>query len=143
MISRAKQFINSLSIVTDGFSLVELVIVVVIVGLSSAIAFPIVASNDTQAKLSEADAGLKSLHTQLRIYQGKNGSFPIALEPESIVGVVWNDFGAEHLNGKYFSEKSYTYKSETGTDFTLACASGMVLDSDRLLNQSGQLSGGF
>ncbi len=143
MITRVKQFFSGLSRVADGFSLVELVIVVVIVGLSTAIAFPIVSSNDTKAKLSEADASLSSLRTQLRVYYGKNGEFPTVPQGENPIGAKWNEFATGHFNGKYFSDNSYIYASVNGTDFTLTCDGGKVLDSDRTLNQSGVLSGGI
>jgi len=143
MITRIKQFFSGLSRVADGFSLVELVIVVVIVGLSTGIAFPIVASNDTKAKLTEADATLGSLRTQLRIYYTKNGEYPTSPEAMSVIGAKWNDFGAGRMDGKYFIDASYSYVSETGTEFTLICDGGLILDTDRLLNQSGVLSGGI
>jgi prepilin-type N-terminal cleavage/methylation domain-containing protein len=50
MLTKTKRFFGGFSGVMDGFSMVELVIVVVIVGLSSAIAFPIVSINDTNSE---------------------------------------------------------------------------------------------
>ena len=142
MITRTKQFFGGLSRAVDGFSLVELVIVIIIVGLSSAIAVPIVVSNDTKAKITEADATLGSLRTQLRIYCSKNGEYPVETSPVMVVGANWNEFGSGALDQKYFTDNSYTYESVNGTDFILTCVGGSVLDSDRTLNHSGHLSGG-
>ena len=149
MIKNPKKQFSSISNVgagfsrmVDGFSLVELVIVIVIAALSSAIAVPIVTSNDTMAKLSEADASLTSLRTQLRIYYSKNGEYPTEATAVPVAGASWNDKVTGALNGKYFSDDSFTYVSETGDNFTLSCAGGRVLGSDRMLNQSGVFSGG-
>ncbi len=133
---------SSFSRMADGFSLVELVIVIVIIGLSSGIAVPIVSSHDMKAKLCEADATLGNLRTQLRIYASKNGEYPIEAVETSVVGASWNDIKADDLNGKYFSHTSYTYVSEDGLDYTLTCASGSILHSDRSINQTGTYSGG-
>ncbi len=147
-INKKKQFISLSSIGADfsrmvsGFSLVELVIVVVIAALSSAIAVPIVSSNDKKAKLSEADAGLTNLRTQLRIYYSQNGVYPSEETVVSVKGASWNDIAAGSLTGRYFTDDSYKYVSETGTDFILSCAGGQVLSSDRNLNQIGVFSGG-
>lgn len=143
-----KQFISLSSVGADfsrmvsGFSLVELVIVVVIAALSSAIAVPIVSSNGTKAKLSEADAGLTNLRTQLRIYYSQNGVYPSEETVVSVTGASWNGIGAGSLTGKYFTDDSYSYVSATGEGFTLSCSGGQVLSSDRNLNQIGVFSGG-
>jgi len=149
MSTRTKQYFSGFSNVgagfsrmVDGFSLVELVIVMVIVGLSSAIAVPIVSINDTKAKLSEADAAMTSLRTQLRIYEEKNGEYPIEASAVNVIGATWNSFSTSALNGKYFTDRSYKYESLDGLNFTLSCDGGSVLDSDRALNQSGVFSGG-
>ncbi|MBC8376411.1 MAG: prepilin-type N-terminal cleavage/methylation domain-containing protein [FCB group bacterium] len=149
MSTRTKQYFSGFSNVgagfsrmVDGFSLVELVIVIVIVGLSSAIAVPIVSINDTKAKLSEADAAMTSLRTQLRIYEEKNGEYPIEASAINVIGADWNNFSTNALNGKYFADGSYTYESLDGMNFTLSCAGGSVLDSERTLNQSGVFNGG-
>jgi len=132
-----------LSRMVDGFSMVELVIVIVIAALSSAIAVPLVSSNETKARICEADANLTNLRTQLRIYLSKNGEYPIELSGVRVVGASWNQIKAGELMGKYFSDSSYSYLSPDGLSFTITCAGGQVLDSDRTLNQAGVFSGGI
>lgn len=138
-----KQIFGNFSRMVDGFSLVEVVIFLVIVGLSSAIALPICHSNDKKAKMAEADASLGRLRTQLRIYYSKNGEYPKEASAINVVGGAWNDINSGELTGKYFADASYTYESDSGLNFLLTCAGGGVLNSDRTLNQSGHLAGGI
>ncbi len=129
----------------SGFSLVELMIVIVIIGVLAAVAVPIYNNNVMKAKMSEADASLGSIRTQLRVFYGENGAYPQATSAVAVVGVWWNDINTGELDGKYFSDASYTYlcaDSTTG-NYTITCAKGTILESDRTLNQVGTLDGGI
>ena len=124
-----------------GFSLVELMIVIVIIGVLAAVAVPIYNNNVTKARMSEADASLGSIRTQLRVHFGENGEYPTA--DEDVVGASWNDIKEGELTGTYFADSSYTYLSADGASFTLTCAAGDVLNSNRTLNQTGDFGGGI
>ena len=54
-----------------GFSLVELMIVIVIIGLLAAIAVPIFHQNVKTAIRAEGEAGLGSIRTQVLAYYGE------------------------------------------------------------------------
>ncbi len=127
----------------SGFSLVELMIVIVIIGVLAAVAVPIYNNNVMKAKMSEADASLGSIRTQLRVYYGENGTYPTEATAVQVVGQDWNDINSGELNGKYFSDTSYTYLSAAGTDYTITCKAGTILEADRTLNQAGTLAGGL
>ncbi|WP_434358412.1 pilin [Parasalinivibrio latis] len=63
----------------QGFSLIELMIVVAVIGVLSAIAIP---AYQDYVKKSEAAAGLatlRSLQTNIDLYQQEKGSFPAAV----------------------------------------------------------------
>jgi prepilin-type N-terminal cleavage/methylation domain-containing protein len=126
-----------------GFSLVELMIVIVIIGVLAAVAVPIYNNNVRKAKMSEADAALGSIRTQLRVYYGENGSYPVVNPADYVIGASWNDIKSGELTGTYFSDSSYTYASSDGVDYTITCANGGILDSDRTLNQDGTFGGGI
>ncbi len=96
-----------------------------------------------QAKMSEADAALGSIRTQLRVYYGENGTYPYSRERTYVMGATWNDFRKGELTGKYFSDSSFTYYSPDGDSFIITCAAGDVLKSNRTLDNRGNLSGGF
>ena len=126
-----------------GFSLVELMIVIVIIGVLAAVAVPIYNNNVRKAKMSEADAALGSIRTQLRVYYGENGSYPVVAVAAAVVGGAWNDIKAGELTGAYFTDANYTYVSADGVSYTITCAANGILDSDRTLNQDGTFAGGI
>ncbi len=126
-----------------GFSLVELMIVIVIIGVLAAVAVPIYNNNVRKAKMSEADAALGSIRTQLRVYYGENGSYPVEDPADYVIGASWNDIKTNELTGAYFTDSSYTYYSAAGADYTITCAAGGILDTDRTLNQDGTFGGGI
>ena len=126
----------------NGFSMVELMIVIAVTSLSVAITVPIYSNNVQKAKLSEADANLGSIRTQLRIYYGNNNEYPKAESAAMVVGATWNDINSGQLSGKYFDDSSYTYVSIEGVEFKIICSAKDELDSDRTLDQSGTLAGG-
>ncbi|MBT3227558.1 MAG: prepilin-type N-terminal cleavage/methylation domain-containing protein [Candidatus Marinimicrobia bacterium] len=127
----------------SGFSLVELMIVIVIIGVLAAVAVPIYNNNVMKAKMSEADAALGSIRTQLRVYYGENGTYPTEASAVDVVGASWNDINTNELDGKYFSDSSYTYLSADGAAYTITCKAGAILEADRTLNQAGTLAGGL
>ncbi len=129
----------------SGFSLVELMIVIVIIGVLAAVAVPIYSNNVMKAKMSEADAALGSIRTQLRVYYGENGDYPVAGSGSAVVAVAttWNDINEGELTGKYFNDASYTYYGyAAGDSFQITCAKGDIMEEDRVLDQSGNLTGG-
>lgn len=123
-----------------GFSLVELMIVIVIIAVLAAIAVPIYSNNVMRAKRAEADAFLGSIRTQLDIYKGEYARYPKERTDEFVIGADWNDISPGELTGKYFSDSSFTYYgSPNGRVFKLTCAKGSVLDYNRTLDQNGIL----
>ena len=125
-----------------GFTLVELMIVIVIIGVLAAIAVPIYTSNVQKAKMSEADAALGTIRTQLRIYKAENGDYPTVAVAAAVEAAAWSKIKANELDGKYFDGDAYTYLSAAGVTYTITCAGGLVLDSDRSMDETGTLTGG-
>ncbi len=127
----------------NGFSLVELMIVIVIIGVLAAVAVPVYSNNVKKARMSEADASLGAIRTELRLYYGANGEYPTAATAEAVVGASWNDIKSGELTGQYFADASFTYLSADGSAFTITCDAGDVLDSDRTMSTDGTLAGGI
>jgi len=123
-----------------GFSLVELMIVIVIIGILAVVAVPVFSNNVIKAKRSEADAALGSISTQLDIFKGEFGRYPKERIAEYVIGASWNDINSGELTGKYFSDSSYTYYgSPNGKIFKITCSKGNILEYDRTLDQDAVL----
>lgn len=124
----------------SGFSLAELMIVIVIIGVLAAIAVPIYSSNVQRAKQAEADVALGTIRKELQAYYGEHGRIPKQQQADYVIGASWNDIRAGELNGKYFSDSSYTYTgSPNNKTWKIICAKGSVLDYDRILDHTGSL----
>jgi len=104
-----------------GFSLIELMIVIVIIATLSAIAVPIYQNNVAKAKRSEVMVTMAFVQNYLEIYYGTEGRYPIASNWENVVGSDWNDIPTGALKGKYYLSKYYDYQSEDGVAYRIRC----------------------
>ena len=125
----------------NGFTLVELMITIVIVGVLASVAIPLYQANVKRAKASEADAALGSVRTAMRVYYAENGSYPTQvtyLAPWQLTGV---DVDSADMVGRYFPATCYKYKSADGSSYTIqATGSGESSGINRQMDESGTLS---
>jgi len=123
-----------------GFTLVELMITVLIVGILASVAIPLYRANVRRAKATEADASLGSIRTALRVYYAEQGTYPISAAYATIYSLSI-DVDSLDLVGRYFPATSYKYKSTDGVSYTIqATGSGESNGINRQMTQTGVLS---
>ncbi len=99
-----------------GFTLVELMIVVIIVGILAAVAIPMYQGATERAKASEAVAALGTIRGAMRVYFAEHGTYVIT--GVAIGDQVTNpgvlDVTDTDLLGRYFSTECYTFDAIPG-----------------------------
>jgi prepilin-type N-terminal cleavage/methylation domain-containing protein len=90
----------------QGFTLVELMVVAIIVAILAAVAIPLMTANKRRAIATEAEAGCGTIRTALRIYYAEHNSYPTGgvQAATALVGI-----GDGDLDGTYFSQECYTF----------------------------------
>ncbi|MHC4636644.1 MAG: type IV pilin protein [Planctomycetota bacterium] len=126
-----------------GFTLVELMVVILIVGILASVAIPILRGRVDAAKWSEGKAMLGSIATAIRAYHAEKG--PNGTAPTAIVGTGATQLGftAADLTGTYFvnTDFSITAVAMNPLTFTVSCtkskANGPSAPTTVTLNQAG------
>ena len=108
----------------QGFTLIELMIVVAIIGILAAIAIPQFMSYTCKAKTSEAKENLGSLRTMQEAYKAENDNYA-----DSISDVGWA--GAQ-------GDARYTYETANNTGSTTC---GMTITTDGFVGCAVESSG--
>ena len=100
----------------SGFTMVELMVVVIIVAILAAAAIPLYTANVKKAIRTEADATLGAIRSAERIYKSENGTYTnaTAAEVNSILGVDVTD-------AHFFDAPAYTVTGATETAFSANC----------------------
>ena len=102
-----------------GFTMVELMVVVLIVGILAAVAVPLMSGRIDAYKWSEGKAGMGTIASALRAYAAEQGSFTSA-PSISDIGVSDNE-----LDGTYFSHDCYAITSASASagqvSFVITC----------------------
>jgi type IV pilus assembly protein PilA len=124
-----------------GFTLIELMVVILIVSILAAVAIPILRGRINSAKWSEGRAMMGSIATAIRAYaaeKGPGGPPPTTLWTSSN-GL---DFSAGDLTGAYFDDTMFSFNA-TGLyplDFTVTCTNAALEPTTYTLDEQGNWS---
>ncbi len=107
-----------------GFTLVELMIVVIIVGILAAVAIPMYQGATERAKASEAVAALGTIRGAMRVYYAEHGTYVNANFTDGALVTAGNvlDCSTTDLLGRYFSSACYTFDgAPTAAAYSIEC----------------------
>jgi len=107
-----------------GFTLIELMVVILIVGILASVAIPMLRGRIDAAKWSEGKAMMGSIGTAIRAYHAEKG--PTGAAPTTLnVGATGLGFAAGDLTGTYFVDADFSVNWGAVTmdplAFTITC----------------------
>ncbi len=107
----------------EGFTLVELMVVAVIVAILAAVAIPLMSANKMRARVTEAESALGTVRSAMRALLAETEAYNVdingnAIVAGSIAGVV-PGIRAGDLDGRWFSDEAYTITSITASNYVI------------------------
>jgi len=123
-----------------GFTLIELMVVILIVGILAAVAVPILRGKIDQAKWSEGAATAGAIRSAARAYYAENPTAAAALVGTALTDTTAAQLGftAGDLTGRYFDVTKFKITDMTGGHATIEVTAGTGLSgSGKLDNTSG------
>lgn len=117
-----------------GFTLIELMVVIFIVGILAAVAIPIMRGRIDSAKWSEAKAAMGSIRTAARAYGAEKGpTFNYTGTTLADLGFTLHASGAatSDLDGKYFTEACYALTYNAYDTYTIVATAANSTSTEK------------
>lgn len=129
-----------------GFTLIELMVVILIVGILAAVAIPLMRGRVDSAKWSEGKSVAGTIATSLRAYAAEKGGQGVWANPT----LANLGFSTGDLQGTYFDSTNYTWISTydeaanppLAFTITVTKPAAITTGTDLTLNESGVFAGG-
>ena len=122
-----------------GFTMVELMVVILIIGILAAVAVPILRGRIESAKWSEAAAIAGTIRVALRAYYTEDSTAVAAMAGstlDTIQGAL--GFTSGDLTGQYFQASNFTFASVDGNgNVTVTVTAPAGLSGSGVLNNAG------
>lgn len=107
----------------EGFTLLEMLLVICIIGVLAAVAVPKFSQSMTLANTSKIQADLSTLNTAVELYHAEKGVYPKKLE--QLGDYIANLDSLKPPSGKYFL-RDETEAKQAGTNYALKEVGGEV-----------------
>jgi type IV pilus assembly protein PilA len=123
----------------SGFTLIELMVVIMIVGVLAAVAVPILRGRTREAKWSEAAATAGAIRRSLRAYYAEDPIAAAAMAGSTVDTVQGTlGFSAGDLTGRYFQANNFTITAIDGNGHaTITVAAPAGLNGSGVLSTAG------
>ena len=126
----------------DGFTLVELMVVSVIVAILAGVAIPLLSAPKKRSMATEGEAGLGMMRTSLRILYAESGQYNLQPNGVTITAptAVTNlpGINAGDLDGRYFHSVDYSLSAVADSTYTVSVAgTGDLAGVTITLNEQG------
>ncbi len=99
-----------------GFTLLEILVVIAVIGILMAILIPRFTGIQTDAKTKQAQSDLRALKTAVEVYRNNNDAYPAAASWDSLLVAQTNRVIDEVPNDPFRTSGKYSYALDTTAD---------------------------
>lgn len=105
-----------------GFTLIELIVVIIIVGILAAVAIPMMTANVARARRSEGVAAMGTIRTAERMYASEHGGVYCAVTAGAFTSTagINNYIQSTDLNGRFYNGANFTVDANGNISTTSA-----------------------